>query len=483
INASEIVYTAAVLEFEAYRDWTDGGSEAIYKRNIHSFEFYATQAKLMGADIIVFPEYGLQGLDHNTRNDSVFQALTVPVPAPSARVAPCDFDNEDVFDPMQKLSCVARRLEMYLVVDLAEKAQALDQDGAVTAVYYNTQAVFDRNGFVVARYRKRHLYEEPNFEPSPDADDAALFTTDFGVAFSLQICFDIVFGEPSYANVQKNLTRDIITSTAWIDRAPFNMAPNVQNGFSRSLGVNLLIANYHWPELGKLGSGVYHGYSDLSHAYTYDEHSGNVLVVSPVRTVLSEPPQRFPHSVLSKPKILKYRRSGDAVRVHKIQDSYEKIMKSSDVLSRSPPHAQQRNQASVCFRDLCCSLSYYYFSSNELMYRLVAYNGYYPAGNRLLYVQVCGVLWCESTDINTCAILEPKPSTPSDFFGPFTLSGNFSSDVTFPSAMMRNFSLIPNKIYGFEEKQNGYSEIKFNVGTFNLAMAYIEGRKYSADIP
>lgn len=37
------------------------------------------------------------------------------------------------------------------------------------------------------RYRKKHLFLEAGFTPGDESDDTALFTTDFGVTFTLQV--------------------------------------------------------------------------------------------------------------------------------------------------------------------------------------------------------------------------------------------------------------------------------------------------------
>ncbi|KAA0203200.1 vanin-like protein [Hyalella azteca] len=485
LSAQEIVYTAAVLEMEADRNWTQGGSEQIFKRNIRSIEFYAAQAKILGADIVLCPEYGLEGLDHHSRNQSVFSALSLAVPSPLESVAPCDV-NSSVFDPLHELSCTARHQQLYLVVDLAEKSCKNDTIAAECApdqlVYYNTQVVFDRTGVVVARYRKRHLFLEPKFSPSPDSMDAALFTSDFGVTFSLQICFDILFEDPGYANVQRNLTRDIVMSTAWVDVAPFNLAPNVQNSFSRRLGVNLLASNYHWPEQSKLGSGVYRGYSDMKHAYTYDQHSGDVLVVAPVRTRLSTAPLRPPSPRLSRPMILKYKKPSDGHRQLNVRRFPMKLLSTSDVLNASST-AGQEFHVQVCHKNLCCDLQYQYMASEKQVYRSVAYSGLFPAGVKLIYLQLCGVVWCKSTDVDSCSDYVTQMDASSDVFGPFNVAGNFTSDITFPNAMTRNETLVSNDLYEFTEEPGYSSKLEFKQEVPFLLTSYLAGRNFSRDVP
>lgn len=54
----------------------------------------------------MLPEYGLEGLDAGTRNDTVFQALAVPVPHPTQKVTPCNEPvTDDVYDVSAENSC------------------------------------------------------------------------------------------------------------------------------------------------------------------------------------------------------------------------------------------------------------------------------------------------------------------------------------------------------------------------------------------
>ncbi|KAF2346595.1 Anticodon-binding domain, partial [Trinorchestia longiramus] len=140
---------------------------------------------------------------------------------------------------VQSLSCLALQLDMYIVVDLAEidlpvkfskkyfddsnsevseaafpspcderdkiaspdglcsdfqienfgssESILQEADAEEDFIAYNSQVVFDRTGAVVARYRKKHLFFEPEFEYGNEEDSTALFTTDFGVTFTLQV--------------------------------------------------------------------------------------------------------------------------------------------------------------------------------------------------------------------------------------------------------------------------------------------------------
>ncbi|MPC95167.1 Vanin-like protein 3 [Portunus trituberculatus] len=103
-------------------------------------------------------------------------------------------DNVENLTPIQvlrELSCGAAQLKLYLIVDLIELVhcspnQILDCPD-VGYYLYNTQVVLDRCGTLVARYRKKHLFLEAGITAGDESDATAVFTTDFGVTFTLQV--------------------------------------------------------------------------------------------------------------------------------------------------------------------------------------------------------------------------------------------------------------------------------------------------------
>ncbi|KAA0202455.1 hypothetical protein HAZT_HAZT009234 [Hyalella azteca] len=458
----EVRYTAAVLEYEPYKDWSNASSgDDILMTNVDFIYEAAKMAKEYGADIFVAPEYGVQSLDMYT-NDSVrFQSLTQQIPDPSLRVVPCAIDGQVAnFIAIRSLSCMALELEMYLVIDLAEQAACNTSQAPCQAdglSFFNTQVVFDRAGTVIARYRKQNLYLEPQFVPGPMDDTTALFTTDFGVKFSLQVCFDISFLHPAYTNIMEEGVRDVVMSTAWVDETPFLLAIGVQNGWSRGLGVNLMVAGYHWPEHTKLGSGVYRGYSDLNNLYSYDPNSGNELVV-------------FPISSGNRNKEPRQQRT-----LHEDLSIYERMV-------LPPTETGETNSVSQCHDDgLCCHLTYEHSSSN-LTYQLLTYSGVVKKGGDIyqIYEQVCAVVWCESENWRTCArldLFEP----PQDTFGPFNMQGNFSCETVFPVGLTRDFNLIPNSVYSVNSVNDSLYTMTSDQGTYNTMTVALFGRWYAKD--
>ncbi|XP_069157408.1 vanin-like protein 2 isoform X2 [Procambarus clarkii] len=491
----EVEYTAAVLEYQPYSSWVSGGL-AILQENAHIYLEYAARARDQGADIIVFPEYGLTST-HVAGGDII--TLSQLVSDPADHIVPCDFPDYNYTMVMRELSCGARELGMYFVVNLIEQEQCMDTPTNSQAIptsstqpktsqeqlsshptiegkevqrqakqcpssgyiLYNAQVVFDRAGAVVARYRKKHLFLEPEFTPGMEDDTSAIFTTDFGVTFTLQICFDIMYKSPGLCNMEADGLRDVAMSTAWIDELPFLTAPQIFSGWSRGQGVNLLVANYHDAPTGKLGSGIFNGGSSLESLYTYDHLGETTLLVGSVLTLGTQckghqsminsitghnlefkggnfkTPKKDidevggskdPKGVPEKPmKPQSYRGNttlGDILT--RFSDSASWQMKTKNdffflhenldlynhiVLERSEKNMNFTK--TLCYNgSFCCTVTYSYAhkGTKEGLYMLLAYNGLVTKGNGVyvMYIQVCAVVYCLNENITSCASLNDE---------------------------------------------------------------------------
>ncbi|KAK7076753.1 hypothetical protein SK128_000972, partial [Halocaridina rubra] len=449
-----VTYKGAVLEYEPYSVWTEAGGELITKENALIIAQYAMEAKELGVDILVAPEYSIQSMDMQVLNSTLLFSLMQYVPDPVLNFIPCNDPTDPLnVEAVRTLSCAALENEMYIVADLAEVSpcsptsrnpfnNALDISEECPPsgqFYYNTQVVFDRDGVLIARYRKKNLFLEWQFTPGTDPNEMAIFTTDFGVTFTLQVCFDIAYFNPGVSNIVNYGIKDVIMSTAWVDMLPYHTAPAVQNAWSRGNGVNLLVSGYHYPERAKLGSGIYRGASDLANVYIFDPESGSRLLVSDVSTVAT-------------------------VDVHLTPGDTTEIL-----------------NAEACHQDgLCCKLNYQ--PTGILNYSLVAYSG--PVikgwGEYSIYAQVCSILWCAGDDINTCGHID-LGLPDSDSFSMFSLSGNFAQGVyVYSTVFQRNLTLIDNNLYNISQ-QNTETIISTNGSLPDLLTAGFYARWYERD--
>nr|XP_053653469.1 pantetheinase-like isoform X2 [Cherax quadricarinatus] len=476
-EGSPVVYVAAVLEYEPNNEWNEAGD-------------------------------GVTIIRENSRILAEYAAL--------ARA-----------EAMRTLSCAALENEIYLVADLIEASPCRNDtaesypfktslDTAYECpdtgyIYYNTQVVYDRHGTVIARYRKKNLFGEYPVLPGTESDDTAIFTTDFGVTFTLQICFDIGHYHPALNNVVTRGITDVITSSAWVDMLPFLIAPAVQNGWSRGLGVNLLFSGHHFPEKGKLGSGIYRGYTDLSREYVYDPDSGNQMIVSEVETIASVSGKYRPRSsssTASSTKVIslgsKEVRGRSLVKTPRVPTRhhymhpkdlpsysravlnhtgsgrehlilYEDLSTYSQVVLDNSESGKTQ-QADVCHNDgFCCTLTYP--ATSSLNYSLVAYSGIINSLEQYnLYIQTCTVLWCLTNDINTCSHIN-KGLPHNDQFGPFTVSANFSTDYVYPMFLTRNLTLVDNEEYTTSAEGPAHT-MSTQEPTLNILTAGLVGRWY-----
>ncbi|KAK3863896.1 hypothetical protein Pcinc_030370 [Petrolisthes cinctipes] len=447
----EVIYKAAVLEYEPYNQWIqggegEGGGVGIVKENARIISEFAAQAKAMGVDILVVPEYGVQSLDMHTTAPLEFLSVTQFVPDPEILIAPCGMDSEpqNFETSVKRVPCRPDTGSLNPFNNTLDTSYTCPPGGYI---FYNTQLVFDRTGTVIAR-----------------------------------CVFDIAWQHPGLSNVLTKGVKDVAMSTAWVDNLPFLIAPSVQNGWSRALGVNLLVAGHHRPERSKLGSGIYLGQSDLTYNIVYDSESGNQLIVSDVRPRnlaedtdalhrfarnSQENARKFPHSAQNSDT-----RSREHLVYHDDLSNYTQTVLLSNTAGEET--------AQACHDDgLCCTLTY--TNTGGLTYSLLAYSGIIVQGfhDYRFYAQVCSVLWCESEDVNSCAVIS-EGAVPDDAFGPFSLTGTFKTDFLYPAFFDRDLTIATNDLYAITVS-GGNQTMSTEVAMGNVMTAGFYGRWYDRD--
>ncbi|CRK88417.1 CLUMA_CG002189, isoform A [Clunio marinus] len=214
-------------------------------------------------DIIVFPEMTLNRIQS-----------AVEISDPSEKISPCDSDSYDAENLVKKISCAAKTAQRYVVVDIVTKIKCPDAEMIESGdprncndrddgfSYYNTNVVFDRNGTIIARYRKFNLFGEE--VDTPYKAEIVTFETDFGVKFGTFICFDLMFRWPALEmvrNVENNYegVTDVIFTTMWFSELPFLTAVQVQQNWAYQNDVNMLAAGANNPAVGSTGTGIFAG--------------------------------------------------------------------------------------------------------------------------------------------------------------------------------------------------------------------------------
>ncbi|XP_055305835.1 vanin-like protein 1 [Sitodiplosis mosellana] len=206
--------------------------------------------ELDGVDIVVFPEIIL--------NNQITAVLL-----PNTNLSYCDDPTVD--EVLRSVSCAVRKVKKYVVIGLYVKVKCSMDDQSFCAYesdstnLYNMAIVFDRNGDVVAKYRKYHLFGEQGVQQT-ETPDMTTFKTDFNVTFGVFICFDLLFDKPANSLVDQGV-KNFIFPTMWFSKLPYSTAAQYQQSWAYANNVNLLAANANQPSLGFSGSGIYGGRS------------------------------------------------------------------------------------------------------------------------------------------------------------------------------------------------------------------------------
>jgi pantetheine hydrolase len=204
-------YVAAVAEHEIYMGQSGDSPADLVEINIQLYENLTILAKLHGAQVLVFPEFGLTPTKAQTRDD-LYPFLEVIPEVTSDGINPCRSPETFADRPrLLRLSCAALKNEILLLINIIDKQVcSLDSDpNCPSDGHYqiNTDVLFDEKGTIVAKYHKSHewpafkaFYDEP-LQPSQIS-----YSSSFGVEFGLFICFDIVFEDPPKVLLQNGIT-------------------------------------------------------------------------------------------------------------------------------------------------------------------------------------------------------------------------------------------------------------------------------------
>eukprot|EP00164_Ancoracysta_twista_P002616 GFYU01003481.1.p1 GENE.GFYU01003481.1~~GFYU01003481.1.p1 ORF type:complete len:783 (+),score=72.84 GFYU01003481.1:150-2498(+) len=321
-------YTAAVVEHGVIGSTVAGvvsRSDAVRTmfENIRVLEQHIVEAKARDPTtaIIVFPEYGIY-------------TPQLPEPAymrPYCEYIPevengnpiihpnsdgCDFDTDNTHPQhdgdwmdahtatssygavLRRMSCLAMQYSITIVFNMCDYQRAppattndpTDASSSAPAAafaLYNTQVALSETGQLLAKYHKLNLYGEGEYA-QPVGPDTVYFDTSFGVRFGMFICYDLMFNAPSRVMAGMLGVRDFVFSTRWVNFFPMWTSVQFQQGWSQSLGVNLLASSsvdVRRPVTAS-GCGIYHKGVALVSTFNTDEgpHSTSLdmLLVSRV---------------------------------------------------------------------------------------------------------------------------------------------------------------------------------------------------------
>lgn len=470
-------------------------SEALQhlKRNLDIYEEQAARAAQQGAQILVFPEDGLQGFNF-TRSSISGYLETIPDPQQESWnpcTEPGRYSNTEV---LQRLSCMARRYNLYLVANMADlqpcplKSAPSSSCPADGRWQFNTNVAFSSNGLLVARYHKYNLYFEQAFDKPPQAE-VITFDTPFAGKFGLIICFDILFRDPTVTLVERGV-RQLIYPTAWMNQLPLLDTIQFQRAFSLGANVTLLAANIRSDRLIMSGSGIYTPFSaTYHHAKKGDPEEGRLLVARvPVLDPLWGGQREATESTLSSSSS-----SVDTDSGYCHQDICTDPPPPPPASSAPPSYPtftssmmydpfkfvllnKTEDELQACDGPFCCRLQYKLLpqGSSKELYALGAFAGTHVVNGRYA-LQVCAVVRCPDLEASSCGQDVEEAESKMDF----VLEGTFQTRLVYPTVLAG--SLVLEQPQTFEKTADGKVTMKHSNMTGGLVTACLYGRMYHLD--
>ncbi|GBN85354.1 Pantetheinase [Araneus ventricosus] len=496
-------YTAGVFEIKQVNGpWYSG--QEIIKKNLDKYFLAAQVAKTHKVDIMIYPEEGL--FPDIEANETWFINYAEDVPDPRGEFAnPCDqpdkFQNSPI---LRNLSCLAKAHNFYVVADLIDVKKCevkfmcdkydidhcrtnpkdCPEDGKFN---FNTLVVFNRQGLLVARYHKRHLFFEQGIDVPRDFDNV-YFQTEFG-NFTVDICFDLLFSEVVKGAESSDVT-GLAFPTWWFDHTPvFYFATPYQQAWSMTNKVNLLAANVHDPRLGSLGSGIYSAVEGAL-VYTHNPDGLSKLLISNVPNSTEYIPQDMSsfdtkfYYVSDDDTVTELK--GEEPRNFRSECGENVLGNASKVITDYRCHQTEVQQytfvklvgtegnINTCSNGFCCSLKYTAESMDETFYFGVSGS---PLNFYQMFsfgVQSCFLARCEPVNGEDCRNYILKSST---IFRSVEIQGSFDTKHIYPFAINSDIHLTDKDEWNFDKTSIVYQNLRRKP----LLFLCLYGRLYDKD--
>ncbi|XP_065204543.1 vanin-like protein 1 [Planococcus citri] len=384
-------YLAAVIDYDVSRFLI---TPIAVKNNLKSIVDIIGECGRLMVDIVVFPEGGIFGFFPIGRIDALLASSYVP--ATNEFIVPCNEPNyrESL---VYHLSCAAKENNIYVAVNLIEKARSWKSTAWDGLVLYNTAVVFDRNGMVIARYRKFNLYKEKYFNEitTTDEPEYVTFTTDFGVEFGIFTCFDLFFDEPALELVRKRNITHFIHLSQMLDRLPFLIASVVDFGWSYASDVVVLTSSIPSP-----GSNIHFGRRQGTRTYVRSFQTSNIII-APVPKHLQQTIPQYPEEYRSLPKYnpVQKIKPSSFLKEHIQNKITSKRMIAGNENSSSFSYTSSTFQCNV-------KVSWKRLERFIPNYQFVAYSGLNNLSIASInnYNEMCGITLCSEISYSSCQL-------------------------------------------------------------------------------
>ncbi|GAB6023858.1 hypothetical protein CHUAL_008597 [Chamberlinius hualienensis] len=455
--------------------------------SVDLYEQQITAASAQGAELIVFPEYGITGVSITSSRELIkpyLQMLPTVIPDPDQPWNPCLNASRDEFNVtvLHRLSCSAMSNNLIVVANMGTivKCNSTEDLSCPTdGVYqFNSDIVFDKNGTIVTTYHKVNLYLEPQFDRPPYPPDYVSTFTHNSITYGLITCFDILWYYPLVQMVESNRINQILMPTAWDDGLPFLTSVQSQQAWSIGLNINLIAANVQRSKDGYRGSGIYSGSAGYIN-YTYDTSNTNRLILSQISLT---PGQLVPK--LLPPPIAYFDYTGI------IYDD----LSGYSFLPLNTTSSVEGN-ATIVTGNITCSVNY---ALNELVidgdYMLASYQGKITLGygSYILAIEVCSVLYCYDANdpVNTCS--KTTSGVINANFTKLNLGAQLNTNYVYPNILRSDLQLVDPVDWSFykstvwEEEQlpSNVTMVQLTTNSnfsHSLSVASLYGRRYDLD--
>lgn len=379
-------------------------------KNLEIYEEQVQEAAAQGAQMIVFPEYGITGFDHS--RDSMVPFLE-DIPNPSEAWNPCEqplrFPNTRV---LNRLSCMAKESKIYLVANMGD-IKSCDKNCPKDGRYqFNTNVVFDATGILISRYHKRNMYDEtPLFDSSPSVE-YAIFETPFGT-FGTVVCFDILNYFPTQILLEEKNIRNLIVTSAWNAFFPFVLPIQMYSGLAKRNHINVIAANIRNQDYMMASSGVFGANTEVFSDPDFTSPTGELLIADltdPKKIAVGPETQLEPFTV--KPNDQGY------------HGAYDYGMNLTFVILDDV-----KRPVSVCAGKTCCIAEYEFDFKKEDEVFILAASQFSTTHLATINLEFCAVHKCLTNNITTCG---KSVSSSESIFSRLKLQGLFANAIVFP---------------------------------------------------
>jgi pantetheine hydrolase len=187
-------YRAAVAE---HKTMGSGDAMAVVNQSLDRYDTIAHDAKADGAQIIVFPEWGLFGSNNPVSSRETILPFSQPIGHPGEDLLQnSESSSSSSSSIVQRLASIAKAHSIVMVANVSESTA----DGKI----YNTEVAISETGVLLAKYHKHNPWFTKTFD-EPDKE-VVTFETSFGVTFGLFICYDIFCKEPQQSLKEQGVT-------------------------------------------------------------------------------------------------------------------------------------------------------------------------------------------------------------------------------------------------------------------------------------